>query len=624
MKRRIAVAVALLMVWTMSGAYSMSAASSKIVIDGRELNLSAPPVQADGMTWVPFRSLFEGLGLRVGWDAKKQQITGTSADASVEIRLGSLDARVNGKAAKLGAAPFTRDGVTYVPLRFVSEAVNRDVQWDRISGVISIGARKTNSTAGTPTNDNGQSAAAEGQLTGRVLSPSGEPVAGAKVVADYAGLNEEFTVEVTTDSEGRYEVSGVLKDYTLFVHAKPPLNSREYVASEPVQVKNHTLAQSVDLILNKVDVTGSIVDEQGNPVANQRVAVFEGDSATSDKSYMTDGNGEFHIGGLSRGKRYRIIAMEPIHQSVTPEEYTFIYRSVDPRPVIVVKQNFALIMAVNQDGKPIDTNQYSIVIRNDQNQFDVNMKLTPAYEAYRYDGLKPGDRYRVEIRFGDENSSYENPAPYSFTFDPSAKEPLRVSVTSKSPVQFMDTIVDEQGNPVGNARVRIVDRSDSTEKIFLTDGNGKVSIRGLQPGREYRQFVEPYSWGEELLYLYGKGSTFTYYEGVTSLPERTLYRVQLKINTADVILDPSHLLMIFVKDESGNSMPVVYVGNGYFGTGKLEEGKTYKVSATYFRSIKESSSSENPKVWKEEPDPVTFVYKAGMEPIVLKSKTPSS
>ncbi|MCQ6563833.1 carboxypeptidase regulatory-like domain-containing protein [Paenibacillus mendelii] len=630
--RRIAAIMAVLMVWAMMGAYTLTAAAgSKIVIDGRELVLSNPPIQLKGMTWVPFRGLFEGLGLRVGWDAKTKQITGKSTTAAIEVRLGSLEAQVNGKALKLSAAPFTQSGVAYVPLRFVSEAVSRDVRWDRLTGVITIGGGKTSPTVTPPKNGKEPPAIAADQLTGSVLSPLGEPVAGAKVIAIYSGLNGAVTVDVTTDSNGRYEISGVSKENTMYVHAEPPLNSRDYMVSKEIKVLSSDRVHPVNITLQKVDVTGSVVDEEGKPVANQEVVLFEGESPTSDLTFITDANGQFRIGGLSIGKRYRILAfVDPI--DLMPEPYVFKYGAVDPKPVIVVKQNFASLMAVNQDGKPIDTNLYSMLIRKGQNQFDPNIKPTLTPEAYIYSGLKPGDRYVVDIQFRDENSNYENPAPYSFTFDPSVKEPLLVKLTLKGTVQFTDTrvqftdtIVDEQGNPIAHARVRIIDQASSQEKLFPTDGSGKVSISGLREGREYVQFLEPYPWSPDRHLLYGRGNKFIYNEGITSLPERTLYGVQLKIKTADIIVDSSYMLTIHVTDASGNPMPTTLVNYGYYGTGRLKEGETYKIEVVrlqlQFNPV--GSTPDKPAEWKERPDPVTFVYKAGMDPIVLKSKTSS-
>ncbi|MEI6308934.1 MAG: serpin family protein [bacterium] len=47
----------------------------------------------------------------------------------ISLRIGSLEADAGGKAVTLDAAPFIQDGRTFVPLRFVSEALGASVQY---------------------------------------------------------------------------------------------------------------------------------------------------------------------------------------------------------------------------------------------------------------------------------------------------------------------------------------------------------------------------------------------------------------------------------------------------------------------------------------------------------------
>jgi hypothetical protein len=77
---------------------------------------------------VPFRPVFDRLGMAVAWDAAKKQITARSADRDIVLTLGSHTAIVNGSEAIMPLAPVIQEGVTYVPLRFVGDASGGDVE----------------------------------------------------------------------------------------------------------------------------------------------------------------------------------------------------------------------------------------------------------------------------------------------------------------------------------------------------------------------------------------------------------------------------------------------------------------------------------------------------------------
>ncbi|MGF7031136.1 hypothetical protein J2T17_002042 [Paenibacillus mucilaginosus] len=120
------------------GSAESGAAVSDITIflDDMELDFDQAPVILDGSTLVPFRSLFERLGLTVAWDEATRTVTGTKDRFKLTLQIDNPQATVNGKAVELAVAPKLLEGSTYVPLRFVGEATGRDVEWlDRIRTV---------------------------------------------------------------------------------------------------------------------------------------------------------------------------------------------------------------------------------------------------------------------------------------------------------------------------------------------------------------------------------------------------------------------------------------------------------------------------------------------------------
>lgn len=103
-----------------------------VKISGEEMVFSdqAQPYITAGTTMVPFRPVFERLGLEIKWNNKDQSITGSSKAFNIKLKIGSRDAVVNGKAVQLAAAPALVNGNTMVPLRFIGEATSFEVIWD--------------------------------------------------------------------------------------------------------------------------------------------------------------------------------------------------------------------------------------------------------------------------------------------------------------------------------------------------------------------------------------------------------------------------------------------------------------------------------------------------------------
>jgi hypothetical protein len=108
-----------------------------VTLNGAPLSLNpAPQVQA-GRVFVPLRGVFEQLGASVVYDhgtinAQKGH------DRSVSLHVGSTQATVDGQATTIDVAPFIVGASTYVPLRFVSQALGASVNYDATNRVVAL------------------------------------------------------------------------------------------------------------------------------------------------------------------------------------------------------------------------------------------------------------------------------------------------------------------------------------------------------------------------------------------------------------------------------------------------------------------------------------------------------
>lgn len=111
----------------------------KVYINGSNVAFTAgSPYLKNNTVLVPFRVIFEKLGLSVLWDAKTGTVTGTSASLTISLKIGSSRATVNNLVKKLATAPSSISGTTYIPLRFVAEATGGTAVWDAASRSVKI------------------------------------------------------------------------------------------------------------------------------------------------------------------------------------------------------------------------------------------------------------------------------------------------------------------------------------------------------------------------------------------------------------------------------------------------------------------------------------------------------
>ena len=115
-----------------------SVEAQRVTINGKSLKDAIEPIKRAGRTLVGMRSIFEGLGANVQWNAKDKSITAKSGDTTVMMKIGSKIAVVDGQPVQLEQAPTLYKGNTMVPLRFVSESLGAGVNYNAQTRSIAI------------------------------------------------------------------------------------------------------------------------------------------------------------------------------------------------------------------------------------------------------------------------------------------------------------------------------------------------------------------------------------------------------------------------------------------------------------------------------------------------------
>lgn len=115
------------------------AQSVTVIVNGETVNFAQPPIERAGRVFVPLRGVFERLGASVVY--ANGEINATAHGRTISLTIGSTQATVAGQSQLMDVAPFIVADTTYVPLRFISQALGASVNWDDSTSTVTINGR---------------------------------------------------------------------------------------------------------------------------------------------------------------------------------------------------------------------------------------------------------------------------------------------------------------------------------------------------------------------------------------------------------------------------------------------------------------------------------------------------
>lgn len=128
------------------------ASEVQVSVDGRDVQFpdEHPYVdQRSNLTMVPLAFISDKLGAATKWDSKLKQITISLNRDTVILVIGDHHALVNGKRVDFEGSAVLKNGRTMVPLRFISEALHANVEWQPTRNLVSIMTSVANVPKGT-------------------------------------------------------------------------------------------------------------------------------------------------------------------------------------------------------------------------------------------------------------------------------------------------------------------------------------------------------------------------------------------------------------------------------------------------------------------------------------------
>lgn len=101
-----------------------------VTLSGEKVEFDVQPVKENDRVLVPMRAIFEKLGATVNWDDETSTAIAVKGDKVIIIQIDNSKAFVNTEIKELDVPARLISDRTLVPIRFVSEALDCNVDWN--------------------------------------------------------------------------------------------------------------------------------------------------------------------------------------------------------------------------------------------------------------------------------------------------------------------------------------------------------------------------------------------------------------------------------------------------------------------------------------------------------------
>jgi len=202
------------------------------------IKMDATPFIQDGRTFVPIRYLGNALGVTdkyIFWNSPKVTFKEPGMPV-VELSVGSKIIKSGGVSRNMDVAPILKAGRTYLPARYVAEALGYEVAWDAENKVV-------------------------------VCYPKGEEKPDYSSILEYVGEQKpQPTPPVTGETFKASDYSYVVPRWKEFLEGKNIIKVSEgSFPSEGIKIDSWTTVYGVKFYKDKINITVSSVDRYPGP-----------------------------------------------------------------------------------------------------------------------------------------------------------------------------------------------------------------------------------------------------------------------------------------------------------------------------------------------------------------------
>lgn len=325
-------------------------------------------------------------------------------------------------------------------------------------------------TSGTPPKGKGKRRDKRPRVTleGLVVTPGGQPVAGARVQARSVGRRGSGS-EATTDALGRFRLE--LRAREAWVRARPPAGAPGLAGSEGVtwkgagQEARYELAEPLRLSQG-VALVGEIRSLAGEPIPGARLRAW---GRRNQARATADAQGRFRLEGLSEAS-YSVEASAKGFVSDTVDVPVTLQRGGEASFTLSPAGSLSGVIR-GADGQPLGRAAVFAFRAGEQ-----LLQATASREGtYRLEGLGPGP-LEVFVRSRDRALTGRVAANIETGVDAS------LDLTLDEGAKVQGALSDAKGNPLSKWQVRVSNASGQVRRRGESDAEGNYEVKGLYPG----------------------------------------------------------------------------------------------------------------------------------------------
>ena len=111
----------------------------RITVNGSPIDSDVEPfIDANDRTMVPVRFISEAMTADVDWDDVTSTVTVVRDTTVITLQIGSRELSINGAVILMDTEAVIKDDRTFVPVRFIAEALGLTVGWNEADSTVSL------------------------------------------------------------------------------------------------------------------------------------------------------------------------------------------------------------------------------------------------------------------------------------------------------------------------------------------------------------------------------------------------------------------------------------------------------------------------------------------------------
>lgn len=107
-------------------------------INSEKKKMDTVPFVQDSRTLVPVRFVAEAIGAQVEWDSENQVVKIANNDSVMTLKVGENTYSLNGKISEMDTKSIIKDSRTFIPIRFVAEALGLNVEYNDTDKIVTL------------------------------------------------------------------------------------------------------------------------------------------------------------------------------------------------------------------------------------------------------------------------------------------------------------------------------------------------------------------------------------------------------------------------------------------------------------------------------------------------------